>query len=109
MREHVYRGLFGITLDMVFLLWTVMNVPKEGPSCGRRIHLMWILMFVKDYSNGKNLAGRCGICQKMYRGWVEQFIDHASKINLISLSLCWITDCLVHKFYELNMSLCHLD
>ena len=34
MKDHHFRALFGISWHTVFLLQTVMNVPKDGPSGG---------------------------------------------------------------------------
>ena len=53
MMDCHFRALFGVSLHMAFLLWTVTNVSKEGPSSGKEIHLLWMLMFLNDYSNGE--------------------------------------------------------
>ena len=62
-----FRALFGVSANMAFVLWTLMNVPNEGPHGGQCVYLLWILMFLKDYSNGDNLCGRCGV--DLNKGW----------------------------------------
>ena len=64
-----------------------MNVPNEGP-CGGQIVVM--LMFLKDYSNGDNLCGRCGVDQKKCKGFVPNFLDHLSDIDFVITIVCWI-------------------
>ena len=60
-----------------------MNVPKERPQGGKRVVVDPLVL--KEYSNGDNLAGRCGVTQKMYKGWVEKFSDHTKHIDLANL------------------------
>ena len=62
---------FGISLHTALLLWMVLNVPNEGPSGEKQILLLWMIMFLKDYSIGKNLSGQCGDYHKTFRVWVE--------------------------------------
>ena len=64
-----------------------MNVPNEGPCGGKQVHLLWMLMLLKDY-----LCGRCSVDQKVYRGWVQKFLGHLSDVDLVISIVCWIDD-----------------
>ena len=86
-RNHHFRALFRLLLCTVFLLWTLMDVDVEGPIGRKCIHMLWMLLFLKEYSNDNMLARMCGMSRKT---WVDDFIDCASNIDLVSTSICWI-------------------
>ena len=73
------------------LLWTVMDVDVDRPVGGQRIHMLWILLFLKDYSNGETLAGMSSVSKKTFRYWVDEFMDGESNLNLVR----WIVDLFV--------------
>ena len=77
----------------------VLNVPMEEPTGGKHNHLLWMIMLLKDDSNGNNLAGQCGVCHEMFRVWVEQFIECLSKISFLSLHMCLIVACFFNYSY----------
>ena len=39
------------------LLWTIMDVARDGPYGGLCLHMLWMLLFLKGYPNGDTLSG----------------------------------------------------
>ena len=85
-----------------------MNMDEEGPIGGKHIHMLWMLLFLKEYSNGDMLAGMCSVCRKTIQHWVDEFIDHALKIDLVSTNLCLIS-AFVCQLLLANNLLCLAD
>jgi hypothetical protein len=68
-RDHRFREAFGISSKSAFILWTLLNVPNEGPAGGQKVHLLWVLLFLKTYNTQHDLAGRCGVCKDTFKLW----------------------------------------
>ena len=73
-----------------------MDVEVEEPVSGQHIHLVWMLLFLIEYSDGEMLAGMCGVSSKTFQYWVDVFIDHASNLNLLSTLHGGLFFCLFH-------------
>ena len=58
-RDRHFRAMFGTSSQTAFLLWTIMDVDREGPNGGLRLHMLWMLLFLKGYPNGDTLSGIC--------------------------------------------------
>ena len=48
------------------------------------------------------LAGMCSVCRKTIQHWVDEFIDHALKIDLVSTNLCLISAFVCQLLLENN-------
>ena len=41
--------MFGTLSQTAFLLWTIIGVDRDGPNGGLRLHMLWMLLFLKGY------------------------------------------------------------
>ena len=74
-RDRRFRAMFGTSSRTAFLLWTIMDVDREGPNGGLRLHMLWMLLFLKGYPNGDTLSGICRASTKTVRYWVDAFLE----------------------------------
>ena len=48
-RDRHFRAMFGTSSHTTFLLWTIMDVARDGPYGGLCLHMLWTLLFLKGY------------------------------------------------------------
>ena len=56
-RDRCFRAMLGTLSHTAFLLWTIMDVARDGPYGGLCLHMLWMLLFLKGYPNGDTLSG----------------------------------------------------
>ena len=61
-----------------------MDAATEGPAGGYRVHMLWMLLFLKGYPNGDTLFGIYCASTKTVCYWVDTFLEQASNLNLVS-------------------------
>ena len=76
--------MFGVSSRTAHLLWITLVIDVIGPRGGKQIHLLWMLMFLKEYCTQDSLSGICGVMRKTFRQWVDVFLERVSKLNLVS-------------------------
>ena len=86
-RDQCFRAMFGTSSCTAFLLWTIMDVARDGPYGGLRLHMLWMLLFLKGYPNGDRLLGICRATTKTVRYWVDAFLERASNLKLVHKNL----------------------
>ena len=79
-----FRAMFGVSSRTAHLLWVTLDIDTLGPRGGKRIHLLWMLMFLKEYCTQDSLSGICGVTRKTFRLWVDVFLERVSSLNLVS-------------------------
>ena len=79
-----FRAMFGVPSKTAHLLWVTLDVDILGPPGGKRTHLLWMLMFLKEYCTQDSLSGICRVTQKTFRRWVHIFLDCVTNQNLVS-------------------------
>ena len=79
-----FRAMFGVSSRTAHLLWITLDIDVIGPRGGKQIHLLWMLMFLKEYCTQDSLSGICGVTQKTFHHWVDVFLDRVSNLNLVS-------------------------
>ena len=79
-RDRRFREAFGISSKSAFILWTLLNVPNEGPEGGKRAHLLWVLLFLKTYNTQHDLSGRCGVCKDTFKLWRNLFLERIASL-----------------------------
>ncbi len=84
MRERRFREAFGVSAEIAFLLWTVLDAYNEGPPGGQPIHLLWTLLLLKTYGTQVDLAGRCGVDVNTYRVWTRLFLAKLAAMDVVS-------------------------
>lgn len=76
----IFRAHFGTTVEICYLLvneYRVLNaVPKSKPK-----HLLWGLLFLKQYSNETVLASQCRTTRKTFRKWCWAMIEELSNLE----------------------------
>ena len=76
--------MFGVSSRTAHLLWVTLDIDTLGPRGGKRIHLLWMLMFLKEYCTQDSLSGICGVTRKTFHLWVDVFLERVSSLNLVS-------------------------
>ena len=76
--------MFGVSSRTAHLLWVTLDIDVLGPPGGKQTHLLWMLMFLKEYCTQDSLSGICRVSRKTFRRWVDIFLDHVSNLNLVS-------------------------
>ena len=79
-----FRAMFGVSSRTAHLLWVTFDIDVLGPPGGKRTHLLWMLMFLKEYCTQDSLSGICRVSRKTFRRWVDMFLDRVSNLNLVS-------------------------
>ena len=79
-----FRAMFGVSSRTAHLLWITLDIDVLGPRGGKRIHLLWMLMFLKEYCTQDSLSGLCGVTRNTFRKWVDAFLHRVSNLNLVS-------------------------
>ena len=74
--NHHFRAMFGVSSRTDLLLWVMLDVDIAGPVGGKHIHLLWMLLFLKEYCNQDSLSSRCHVTMKTFRRWVDIFSDY---------------------------------
>ena len=82
--NHHFRAMFGISSRTAHLQWITLDVNVAGPRGGKRMHFLWILMFLKEYCTQDSLSGICRVTRKTFRCWVDIFLDRVSNLDLVS-------------------------
>ena len=82
-RDRCFRAMFGTSSRTAFLLWTIMDVARDGPYGGLRLHMLWMLLLLKGHPNGDTLSGICHATPKTVRYWVDAFLERASNLKLV--------------------------
>ena len=76
--------MFGVLSRTAHLLWITLDVDVAGPTGGKRMHSLWMLMFLKEYCTQDSLSGICHVTRKLFRHWVDTFLDCVSYLDLVS-------------------------
>ena len=83
-KDRRFRAMFGTSSRTAFLLWTMIDVDRDGPKGGLRLHMLWMLLFLKGYPNGETLSGICGATPKTVRFWVDAFLERVSNLKVVN-------------------------
>ena len=52
-----------------------MDVVRDRPYGGLRLHMLWMMLFLKGYPNGDTLSGICRATRKRVHYWVDAFLE----------------------------------
>ena len=78
-----FRAMFVISPRTAYLLWITLDVNVAGPTGGKRMHVLWMLMFLKEYCTQDRFSGICHVTQKSYCRCVDIFLDRVSNLDLV--------------------------
>ena len=65
----------GNVWNIVMYCLPIMDVARDGPYGGLRLHMLWMLLFLKGYPNGHKLLGICRATRKTSHYWVDAFLE----------------------------------
>jgi hypothetical protein len=69
-----FKALFGITPHMCALIWNIMDDNQCHPSGGRLQHLLWSIMFLKQYGTEAMNRALTRVDEKTFRKWIWLYI-----------------------------------
>ena len=67
--DEVYSSFFGLTPETTCTAWDVISTPTVHPRLLPK-HLLWALLFLKQYGNERILASIAKTTPKTYRKWI---------------------------------------
>ena len=69
--QRGFSATFGIRAKVCAAIW--IRIPN---SCGAKPqHLLWTLLFLKQYTSQDDLSGRAGCCRNTFSKWTWAMID----------------------------------
>jgi hypothetical protein len=102
MEDRRFRELFGARMDIVVLLWEMMEEDNLLPKKSKPKHLLWSLYFMKVYPRegpGCAAVGGSGgaIDPKTLRKWVWLFIERIAELadDVVSVVYCRVPSTVV--------------
>ena len=73
--DRVFREHFGCSVLVFIVLWNMLVTTNVLPEGGMIEHLLWTLLFLKEYAKQHVLCSMCGGVDKdTFREWVWKFI-----------------------------------
>ena len=87
-RHHWFRGFFGCLADICSILWdTLDSVENPTLQCVQPVHLLWTLMFLKQYNTKFVNAAVVGCDEKTFRSWVWNIVECLSDMDVVSTTV----------------------
>lgn len=77
-----FRTFFGISPELCAILWN--RIPDKRPGSEPK-HLLWAMMFLKNYHKEHVSAAIVGVDEKTLRLWVWRFVELLSELNVVGL------------------------
>jgi len=88
---HRYREHFGCSPYLCCLLWDLLHEQQLMTVLGataRPEHILWTLLFLKQYATEAPSAGCFGCNEQTYRKWIWRIVELISQKTLVSISCC---------------------
>ena len=115
--DAVYRQFFGLSPELTNLVWDLLSSPTIHSRFLPK-HLLWALMFLKQYANEGVLSGLAKVTPKTFHKWVwiviyglcsryENFVSERLLLFYLILS-CLILFIFIIVFYLLMHALTYL-
>lgn len=76
-----FRCFYGISPDVCATLW---NKIKDKHPGSEPKHLLWCMLFLKNYHKEHVNAAITNVDEKTFRLWTWRFVEHLAKINVVS-------------------------
>lgn len=73
--DRAFRALFGCSAAIVLVLWKKLVAGDLIAEGGRMTHLLWTLMYCKQYGKWPTMRKLTGADPKTLRKWISQFED----------------------------------
>ena len=77
-----FRGFFGVSPSIYAATWSKLRsfIPRGAAPA----HLLWALMFLKNYSTEHVNSALAGVDEKTFRKWSWRFIKLISDLSIVS-------------------------
>lgn len=80
-----FKSFFGVTPNVCSIIWK--KLQNELPDGAEPKHLLWCLLFLKQYSNEHNRHSILGADEKTIRKWTWTFIELLSNMDVVTISI----------------------
>jgi hypothetical protein len=95
--DRAFRALFGCGVHLVLILWNKLSSCDLIPKDGLVTHLLWTLMYCKQYGKWKTMRKLTKTDPKTLRKWIALFYDAIELIEPLVVGdsvdtfsfLCW--------------------
>ena len=95
--DREFRTHFGCGVLVFITLWNLLLKTNLRPDGGRIEHLLWTLLFLKEYCKQSVLCSMCGgIDKETLKKWTWSFIDAIASLESLvvrALTAISINDC----------------
>jgi len=78
-----FVAFFGVSPRVVAAIWNRLESKDLLPKDMQTKHLLWCLLFLKQYSQQRCMAPWCGTDEKTYRKWVWIVLDVLGEMDLV--------------------------
>lgn len=80
-----YKAMFGVTPNVCHIIWKL--IQSRLPEGNTPTHLLWTLYFLKNYNTEEVNRAVFHADEKTIRKWVWVFVDHLSRMRVVSPKL----------------------
>lgn len=81
--QRRFKSLFGVTANVCSTIWE--KIVQDIPEGGKPKHLLWALLFLKQYSDEHTRRSIVGADEKTIRKWTWKFVELLSNMNVVIL------------------------
>lgn len=78
-----FKSFFGITPIVCSIIWQ--KIKDEVPEGGEPKHLLWSLMFLKQYTDEHTRRSIVGADEKTMRKWTWIFVEMLSNMDAVTI------------------------
>lgn len=79
-----FRSFYGIPPDVLSILWKRI---KNKPPGSEPKHLLWCMLFLKNYNKEHINASITNVDEKTFRLWVWRFIQLLADLNVVGYNV----------------------
>lgn len=79
-----FKTFYGVSPEVCSILW---NRIADKPSGSEPKHLLWCMLFLKNYNKEHVNASIVGVDEKTFRKWTWQFVELLSELDVVRILL----------------------
>ena len=84
--KRAFNECFGCVEDVCVALWMLLVANKTDDDTFECRHMMWALMYLKQYPTKSNLARQVGSCRNTTRKWVYYMVERIAALDSLVVS-----------------------
>jgi hypothetical protein len=81
--RHI-RNSFGITADVVVVIWDILQSQYELLKNTRIKHVLWMLCYFKTYNEYEQYCNIFGVSDKTFRTWIWYVTGLVCRLDIVS-------------------------